>query len=231
MDGHRESIELIADYPPPPGSGQSFLPSVPLPEDVPSEPVGISDMANLFGVTHRTLHFYEEKNLLSASRIGLMRVYYHRDIARMAVINTCRETGMPVAAIQDLMADLAEAVTQAEADRLLNDALEARKRELVSAQSLILRQMQQINALMTRERTEEEEPVTRLAPHGIELSDMEHHCLSLMAEGYTQLRVARNMHLTPEAAQALEQSIMRKLKATNRFQAVAKAVLLGLVAS
>ncbi|MGG7517546.1 MerR family transcriptional regulator [Allorhizobium undicola] len=212
-------------------SGLGFLPSVPLPDDIPPEPVGISDMANLFGVTHRTLHFYEEKNLLSASRIGLMRVYFHRDIGRMAVINTCRETGMPVAAIQDLMGELAEAASQMDAESLLNAALEDRKRELVSAQSLIMRQMQQINGLLTRADDNKDQPDVRIPDPAIDFNDMEHHCLSLMAEGYSQPRISRNMQLTPEAVQTLEQNIMRKLKATNRFQAVAKAVLLGLVAS
>lgn len=37
------------------------LPDIILPPNVPSEPVAIADMAELFGITHRTLHFYEEK--------------------------------------------------------------------------------------------------------------------------------------------------------------------------
>ncbi|MBB4953281.1 DNA-binding transcriptional MerR regulator [Agrobacterium vitis] len=213
-----------------PHASLAFLPMLPMPDDLPPEPIAISDMANLFGVTHRTLHFYEEKNLLSSSRMGLMRVYYHRDIKRMALINTCRETGMPIAAIQDLLTELSEVATQAEANMLLTSALEARKRELITSQSTILRQMQQINALIEH-REDDDDQAERQPLHSIDLSDLELQCLRLMAEGYTQTRLVRTMQITPEAVQSLEISIMRKISATNRFQAVAKAVLLGLIAS
>ncbi|WP_250940635.1 MerR family transcriptional regulator [Allorhizobium sonneratiae] len=197
--------------------------------DLPPEPVAISDMANLFGVTHRTLHFYEEKNLLSSSRMGLMRVYYHRDIRRMMLINLCRETGMPIAAIQDLLAELQETSSQEEADSLFREALEARKRELIATQSMMIRQLHQINGLLTPSDGSDEHDDHR--GHGIELTELEYQYLELMADGYTQPRAARNLQMTPEAIQALETGIMRKLKATNRFQAVAKAVLLGLISS
>jgi len=36
-----------------------FLPVAPLPENLPDGRLAIADMANAFGVTHRTLHFYE----------------------------------------------------------------------------------------------------------------------------------------------------------------------------
>jgi DNA-binding transcriptional MerR regulator len=213
-----------------PPASLALLPIVPMPDALPQEPIAISDMANLFGVTHRTLHFYEEKKLLSSSRMGLMRVYYHRDIKRMALVNICRETGMPIVAIQELLAELSEAATQAEANALLATALEYRKRELVGAQSTILRQMQQINSLI--EQHEDDLDLDEELPqHSVELTELEHQCLVLMAEGYTQIRLARTMQMTPEAVQSLEVSIMGKISATNRFQAVAKAVLLGLIAS
>ncbi|HBF29762.1 MerR family transcriptional regulator [Rhizobium sp.] len=207
-----------------------FLPNLPMPEDMPPEPIAISDMANLFGVTHRTLHFYEEKNLLSSSRMGLMRVYYHRDIRRMALINTCRETGMPIAAIQEFLTELAEVTSQAEANALLATALEERKRELIASQSTMLRQMRQINQLMAQYDDEEKEQDAKQLPD-VHLSELEHQCLTLMAEGYTPIRLARTMQMSPEAVQSLEVGIMRKINASNRFQAVAKAVLLGLIAS
>ncbi|WP_244563831.1 MerR family transcriptional regulator [Ensifer aridi] len=63
-------------------------------------------MAEAFGVTHRTLHFYEEKGLLHAARMGPMRVYGEAQMRRMAVINACREIDMPIAAIQELLVAL-----------------------------------------------------------------------------------------------------------------------------
>jgi DNA-binding CsgD family transcriptional regulator len=63
------------------------------------------------------------------------------------------------------------------------------------------------------------------------LTDLEHRCLELMAEGYAPLRVARALKLTSSQISALEATIISKLEANNRFQAVAKAVLFGVVAS
>src|SRR6478609_9724606 len=85
-----------------------FLPAIPLPKRLPSRPIPIADMANFFGVTHRTLHFYEEKNLLQPKRLGAMRVYAPRQVKVMALINLCRETGMPIIQIQELMMELNE---------------------------------------------------------------------------------------------------------------------------
>ena len=78
-----------------------YLPQVSLSFEMPAQPVAIAEMADLFGVTHRTLHFYEEKGLITARRSGSMRVYDRVQIHRMAVINACREIGIPVAVIQD----------------------------------------------------------------------------------------------------------------------------------
>ena len=78
--------------------GDIILPDIAAARERPREPVAIADMAEFFGVTHRTLHFYEEKGLIRASRLGLMRVYGECDVSRMAVINACREVGMPISA-------------------------------------------------------------------------------------------------------------------------------------
>ena len=208
----------------------TYLPEIPLPRDLPPDPVPIADMAEIFGVTHRTLHFYEEKGLLSARRIGLMRVYGRGDIARMALINACREIGMPVAGIQDLMETLKSARSELEANAIFEEALNARKRELTANLSTIHRQLQQLASLLSHEAIDgRSERSNRHASIG--LDGIERHCLELMAEGYTPLRVARALSLTSSQVTALESAIIRKLDANNRFQAVAKAVLLGIVAS
>ncbi len=129
----------------PDGGKALFLPTVPFPQNLTPGPMAISDMANAFGVTHRTLHFYEEKGLIQADRIGSMRVYPPRQVHVMAVVNLCRETGMPIAQIQDLLADLGRTGSQSEADTVFREALLARKRELTAHQSIIRRQMQQVN--------------------------------------------------------------------------------------
>lgn len=213
------------------GSGRKpmFFPDVALNRQPPNEPVAIAEMAEFFGVTHRTLHFYEEKGLIAARRIGLMRVYGREDVARMALINVCREVGMPVSVIQDLFETLSTATSKTEANLILEETLLARRRELTANLSTVHRQLQQLNALLEQE----EAAAGRSNPEHKrpELDDMETRCLHLMAEGYTPFRIARTLELNPDEVAALEASLVTKLDAQNRFQAVAKAVLLGMVAN
>ena len=204
-----------------------FLPAAPLPEDLPEGRLAIADMANAFGVTHRTLHFYEEKGLLSAMRVGPMRVYGPQEIQQMAVVNTCRETGMPVAVIQELLDSLAAAGSQDDAEEIFRGAMIARKRELTAQQSTIRRQMQQINELLDFSAAHDLESNDN-APRTA-VTDMELRCLTLMAEGYPTTRIARALDVEPGQIQTMEKEIIRKFNGNNRFQAVAKAVLLGMI--
>lgn len=213
------------------GAGElQFLPNVPLPQKIPTKPIAIADMANLFGVTHRTLHFYEEKKLLQPSRIGAMRVYSPHQVRVMAIINLCRETGMAVIQIQELLVELADALTQEESDRIFRAALLERKKDLLSDESLLRRQMQQITEILSsgeddvlHEGNDNQQPT---APF---LSDFELQCLRLMAEGYTPVRIANTLRRPFDDILATEQNVVRKFGSSNRFQAVAKAVLLGIL--
>lgn len=205
-----------------------FLPSAALPPDLPDGPVPIADMANAFGVTHRTLHFYEEKGLISASRIGLMRVYGQDDVMRMAVITVCRETGMPIAVIQELMDELRKADSQDQAEAMFREALTVRKRELTAEMSTLHRQLQQVGDLLDYDGHGEVPPLNDNEDKA-GLTRQEHSCLELMAEGYSTQRIARALDLKHDEAQALEAGIILKFRANNRFQAIAKAVLLGVV--
>lgn len=205
-----------------------YLPAVELPAQLPEGPVAIAEMASLFGVTHRTLHFYEEKGLIKAGRVGLMRVYGRQDIYRMAVITACRDVGMPVAAIQDLMEALKKARSQAKADALFAEALLARQGELTANLSTIHHQMQQIARIMASDKVEGQSARLQQAQR-IGLTDVERRCLELMAEGYASMRLARALNVSTGEISRIEGEIIRKFDASNRFQAVAKAVLLGLV--
>lgn len=210
------------------GPAIRFFPVFALQQQLPSEPVGIADMANIFGVTHRTLHFYEEKKLLRADRMGAMRIYGPLQVKIMALINLCRETGMAIAQIQDLFAELENARSQAEADSILLVALAARKRELVSSESLIRRQMQQVNQILDHASAEfdgSNDNDTR-PPF---LSEFEFACLGLMSEGYTPLRISNLTGRSVDEILSAEAAIIKKFGSTNRFQAVAKAVLLGVI--
>ncbi len=204
-----------------------FLPKLPIPYRGSNDRLAIAEMAEAFGVTHRTLHFYEEKGLLNAARLGPMRVYGESHIRRMAVINACREIDMPVAGIQDLMAALDAAGSQSEANQIFETALRSRRRELAAQQSILRRQMQRIAELLENGSGGSADP----ASGGVHLSPIESECLGLMAEGHAAARIAQLMEMDITAALALESGIIRKFDAQNRFQAIAKAVLAGMIAS
>lgn len=63
------------------------------PPDTPADTAGadahtysISDLAREFGVTTRTIRFYEDKGLLNPSRAGLKRIYQPRDWVRLRLV-------------------------------------------------------------------------------------------------------------------------------------------------
>jgi DNA-binding transcriptional MerR regulator len=210
-------------------TGAGFLPHLPLPGAIPDNHVAIADMADAFGVTHRTLHFYEEKGLLTADRMGPMRVYGPDDIRRMTVINACREIDMPIAEIQDLMQALTACESQDDAARIFGNALNARKRELAAQQSILRRQMQRVSELL--ESAADGDANEHAAVMPIHLSPIEAKCLTFMAEGYPANRIAGLMDMDLTAVLTLESDIIRKFNVNHRFQAVAKAVLMGLVSA
>ena len=205
-----------------------YLPAVELPGDLPAGAIGIAEMADTFGVTHRTLHFYEEKGLLKAGRMGLMRTYDREQVVRMAIINACRETGMPVAVIQELMEQLKKASSAEEADQIFLDFLEMRRRELKADQSNVLRQINQLGTLI-EQLSDGEEINDNFSPDA--LTKLELQCISLIAEGYSSTRLSHALETTPQEVSDLECSIILKLGTKNRFQAVAKAIMLGIVDS
>jgi DNA-binding transcriptional MerR regulator len=226
----RENFDLFGTVSAPthlPAYSAGFLPRLTGIDSLPPHPLPIAEMADLFGVTHRTLHFYEEKNLLVPERTGTMRVYDTACVMRMMVINTCREISMPLAVIQDLMEQLGSSRSQAEADKLFQDCVAAHRRQLVAELSLITRKITQIRTLMTSEEETMSAASTTEPP--ARLSDLEKRCLGLMTEGYKGGSLALALGICSGELQKLENAIMTKLDAANRYQAAAKAILSGML--
>ena len=63
----------------------------------------ISELADTFQVTPRTIRFYEDQGLLSPKRDGLNRVYSHRDRARLTLICRGKRLGFSLAEIKDFL--------------------------------------------------------------------------------------------------------------------------------
>ncbi len=65
----------------------------------------IGDLAREFGVTLRTLRFYEDRGLLSPRRSGTTRHYSQRDRARLSVILKGKQLGFTLTEIRAMVAE------------------------------------------------------------------------------------------------------------------------------
>ncbi|WP_209879336.1 MerR family transcriptional regulator [Azospirillum soli] len=63
----------------------------------------IGELADEFGLTHRTIRHYEDEGLLAPAREGTARVYSHRDRARLALICRGKRLGFSLAEIKDFL--------------------------------------------------------------------------------------------------------------------------------
>jgi DNA-binding transcriptional MerR regulator len=59
----------------------------------------IAELAEEFGVTHRTIRFYEDRGLVTPERVGTRRVYHPRDRVRLALVLRGKRLGFDLAEI------------------------------------------------------------------------------------------------------------------------------------
>ena len=63
----------------------------------------IGDVSDSFGVTLRTLRFYEDKNLIQPKRQGVTRLYSRRDRARIKLILLGKKVGFSLREVKQLI--------------------------------------------------------------------------------------------------------------------------------
>lgn len=63
----------------------------------------IGQLAEEFGLTLRSLRFYEDEGLISPARVGQTRVYSHRDRARLKLICRGKRLGFSIGEIKDFL--------------------------------------------------------------------------------------------------------------------------------
>ena len=63
----------------------------------------IGDLSREFGVTLRTLRFYEDKRLLNPKRQGMHRLYSRRDRARLKLVLMGKKVGFSLTEIKDML--------------------------------------------------------------------------------------------------------------------------------
>jgi DNA-binding transcriptional MerR regulator len=69
-------------------------------DDDTGELFGITELCREFGITLRTIRFYEDKGLLKPRRVNGARVYTRRDRARLALILRSKAIGAPLSEIK-----------------------------------------------------------------------------------------------------------------------------------
>lgn len=63
----------------------------------------IADLAREFGVTARTIRFYEAEGMLSPERAGTQRLYHPRDRVRLKLILRGKRLGFSLAEIREII--------------------------------------------------------------------------------------------------------------------------------
>ena len=63
----------------------------------------IGELAKKYGVTLRTLRFYEDKGLLTPKREGTTRLYSRRDVARLKLILLGRKVGFSLREVKQIL--------------------------------------------------------------------------------------------------------------------------------
>lgn len=117
----------------------------------------IQRLAKEFGVTSRTLRFYEAKDLLHPTRNGMNRVFSHRDRGRLKLILRGKRLGFSLAEIKEMLDlyDLGDGqveqlrVTLDKARRRIEE-LEVQRRDIDSALSELRAGCSQIETMLAQ---------------------------------------------------------------------------------
>ncbi len=68
-----------------------------------AETYGIAELAEEFGVTTRTIRFYEDRGLISPERRGQRRIYRARDFVRLRLIMRGKRLGFSLEEISQMI--------------------------------------------------------------------------------------------------------------------------------
>jgi DNA-binding transcriptional MerR regulator len=90
----------------------------------------IAELAEEFGLTHRTIRFYEHQGLLSPQRRGNRRVFHPRDRIRLALVLRGKRLGFDLAEIRRIVDMYEQPPGEAGQLRYLLDQIAARREQL-----------------------------------------------------------------------------------------------------
>lgn len=135
--------------------------NMPLPDSLPEgQQFSITALSQLYGITPRSLRFYEDHGLLSPERRGQTRIYSRSDAARLGWVLRGKRVGFSLAEIRELL-DLYDQQDGRTRQRLKTiekcreraAALEAQRHDLDQMIEELNGFCSQLEGLVTRSRT------------------------------------------------------------------------------
>jgi DNA-binding transcriptional MerR regulator len=114
----------------------------------------ITELAREFGVTQRTLRFYEEQGLLSPERRGTQRVFRAGDRVRLELVLRGRRLGFPLEEIKKIVGMYDADAGEAGQLRYLLDQIAVRRSELAQRRSDIDQTLGELDDLERRCRAD-----------------------------------------------------------------------------
>ncbi|MFT7220727.1 MAG: DNA-binding transcriptional MerR regulator [Candidatus Azotimanducaceae bacterium] len=118
-----------------------------------SSQYSIRELSKEFGVTPRTLRFYEEKGLLSPDRMGQSRIYSTADRAGLILILRGKTLGLSLEQSADLIAMYDPGSNNKRQLETLIEKIQSRKQQLKSQGQEIERMINDLEQWEDRSRT------------------------------------------------------------------------------
>lgn len=117
----------------------------------------ISQLTQEFGITTRTLRFYEAQGLLSPQRRGRQRLYSPADRTRLKLILRGKRLGFSLAEISEIIEMYGKAPGEAGQLRIMMEKIAARRKELQEKRQdieLSLKELDEVEAGCRQRMTE-----------------------------------------------------------------------------
>ena len=111
----------------------------------------VGELAEEFGISTRTLRFYEAEGLISPERVGANRIYHARERIRVRLILRGKRFGMTLAECREIV-DMYDGAASSEQRQLqtLLDRLDAIADDLMERQADLRRTLREVREVAVR---------------------------------------------------------------------------------
>lgn len=114
----------------------------------------IAEIADEFGITHRTVRFYEDRGLIAPERRGTRRIYHPRDRVRLGLILRGKRLGFSLEEITRIVDMYDEQPGEVGQLRYLLAQIEARRADLEQRRLDVLAALAELDQLQARCRAD-----------------------------------------------------------------------------